>query len=82
MRTKIEYPVNGTDLTIFIYGSVIGSREMHDIELWEVIAKLNNTEVFRYDGDYHGLLAETDLGEEIMNIANNFLVEEKFYEQV
>lgn len=83
MKIKFDYPVNGVDLSIYVEGDIVGtSREMHDLELWEVIAKLNGVEVFRYDGEDHGLLAETDLGEEIINTAKNILVEENFYDKV
>lgn len=83
MRIRIDYPINGVDLSIYIEGDIVGlSRELHDLELWEVVAKFKGVEVYRYDGEYHGLLAGTDLGEEIINTAKNILVEEKFYDKV
>lgn len=84
MKIKIDYPINGTDLSLFIDGDVVGaSREDHDLFLHGVIAKLGTKEVFRYDGDEHGLLKETEISEEIRQIAETLLVEEKFrYEQV
>lgn len=83
MKIKFDYPINAVDLSIYVEGDIFGlSREQHDLELWEVIAKLNGVEVFRYDGDEHGLLAGTDISEEIINTAKNILVEEKFYDKV
>lgn len=84
MKIKIDYPVNGTDLSLFIDGEVIGkSREEHDLFLYGVIAKLGTKEVFRFDGEEHGLLKETDMSDEIKQIAETLLVEEKFrHEQV
>lgn len=83
MKIKFDYPVNGVDLSIYLEGDIAGlSREVHDLELWEVIARLKGVEVFRYDGEEHGLLSGTDLSEEILNTAKNILVEEKFYDKV
>jgi hypothetical protein len=85
MKIKIEYPINGVDLDLFISGEVIGkSREDHDLFLYDVIARLGKSEVFRFDGDEHGLLKETELSEEIRQISETLLVEEKFrkHEQV
>jgi len=83
MKIKIDYPVNGQDLSVYIVGDVVGlSREMHDLELWEVVARFKNVEVFRYDGEQHGLLANTEIAEDIMQTAQNLLVEEKFYDKV
>lgn len=85
MKIKIDYPINGTDLSLFIDGEIIGkTREDHDLFLYGIIAKLGNKEVFRYDGgDEYGLLRETEISEEIRQIAETLLVEEKFsHEQV
>ena len=77
---KIDYPINGTDVNLYITGEVVGqSREEHDLFLHEIIAKLNNTEVFRYEGgDEHGLLKYTDISEDIIQMSESLLVEEKF----
>lgn len=79
MKITINYPVNGCDLDLFIEGDVDGtSREDHDIELYHVRAKYNGVEVFRFDGEEHGLLSDSDISDDILCIAETMLVEYKF----
>lgn len=83
MKITINYPVNGCDLDLFIEGEVEGvSREDHDIELYHVKAKYNGVEVFRFDGEEHGLLKESEISDDILCIAETMLVEYKFPEDV
>jgi hypothetical protein len=84
MRGTIEYPINGTPLEIFVHGDVVGVLHDHEVYVHKIIAKLNKTEVFRYeDGEEKGLLMLTDMSEEIRNFISAYLVELKFYyEQV
>lgn len=65
MRIKFDYPVNGQDLDIFVEGEVDG--ELFDIH--KLVAKFRSVEVLRIEEDQSGLLAETELAEEIINIA-------------
>lgn len=71
MRLKLNYPVNGCDLDLFIEGQADGQFA----EIHKLIAKYNSVEVFRYDEDEAGLLAGTGLSSEIMNIAQSLLIE-------
>jgi len=72
MRLKLNYPVNGCDLDLFIDGQADGQFA----EIHKLIAKYNSVEVFRYDEDENaGLLAGTELSSEIMNIAQSLLIE-------
>jgi len=83
MKIKIDYPVNGQDLSVYIEGDIVGlNRELHDLELWEVVARFKNVEVFRFDGEQHGLISNTEIAEDIIQTAKNILVEEKFYDKV
>lgn len=77
---NIDYPINGTDLNISIQGKVFGSLDDYEAGLEKVIARIGNTEVFRYDGECEsGLLKYSELSEEIMNISTTILVEEQFH---
>ncbi len=79
MKITINYPVNGCDLDLRIEGEVHGlSRDEFNSEIHLITAKYGNVEVFRYDGEEHGLLAESELSEEIMLLSETLLVEEKF----
>lgn len=69
MRLKFEYPVNGQDLDIFVEGNVDG--ELFDIH--KLVAKFRSVEVLRVEEEQSGLLAETDLAEEIINIAKSVM---------
>ena len=83
MKITINYPVNGCDLDLFIEGVVDGtSREDHDLELYHVRAKYNGVEVFKFDGEEHGLLKESEISDDILCIAETMLVEYKFAEDV
>lgn len=83
MKITINYPVNGCDLDLFIEGDVDGtSREDHDLELYHVKAKYKGVEVFRFDGEEHGLLKDTMTSDDILTIAETMLVETKFAENV
>lgn len=83
MKITINYPVNGCDLDLFIEGDVDGtSREDHDLELYHVKAKYNGVEVFKFDGEQHGLLKESEISDDILCIAETMLVETKFAEDV
>jgi hypothetical protein len=71
MKLKLNYPVNGCDLDLFIDGQADGQFA----EIHKLIAKFKNVEVFRFDEDEAGLLAGTGLSSEIMNIAQSLLIE-------
>lgn len=81
MKISINYPVNGCDLDLFIEGDIDGtSREDHDIFLYRVIAKYKGVEVFKFDGEEHGLLKETMTSDDILTISKSMLIEFKFSE--
>ena len=82
MKVKLHYPVNGCDLELTIYGSVSGpSPELCLYEVSEITAKLGPTKVFIYDGEQKGLLANTQIAEEIFQFATSQLID-IHYEQV
>lgn len=79
MKIEINYPINGCDLQLKFEGDVHGlSRDEHNIEVYGIVAKFKGIEVFRYDGEEHGLLANSELSEEITLLVESFLVEQKF----
>lgn len=71
MKLKLNYPLNGCDLDLFIDGQADGQFA----EIHKLIAKYKNVEVFRFDEDESGLLAGTRLASEIINIAQSLLIE-------
>ena len=79
MKITINYPVNGCDLNLSIDGEVHGlSRDEYNLEVLMITAKYGDVEVFRYDGEEHGLLADSEMSEEIILASETLLVEEKF----
>ena len=79
MRITINYPVNGCDLDLDINGEVHGlSRDEFNLEIFLITAKYGDLEVLRYDGEEHGLLADSEMSEEIMLLSESLLIEEKF----
>lgn len=69
MRIKFDYPVNGQDIDIFVEGNTDGEL----FEIHKLVAKLRSVEVLRVEEEQTGLLADTELGEEIINIAKSVL---------
>jgi hypothetical protein len=69
MKIKIDYPINGEDVDIFVEGVSDGQH----YEIYKLIAKLKSVEIFRMEEEQSGLLAETELAEEIINIAKSIL---------
>lgn len=69
MRIKFDYPVNGQEIDIFVEGNTDG--ELYEIH--KLVAKLRSVEVLRVEEEQSGLLAETELAEEIINIAKSVL---------
>lgn len=69
MKIKFDYPINGEDVDIFVEGNTDGQH----YEIYKLIAKLKSVEVLRLEEDQSGLLAETELAEEIINIAKSVL---------
>lgn len=80
MTIKLNYPINGCDLDLLVEGEVYGlTRDEYNYEIYNVIAKYNDMEVFRVDQDGEsGLISRTDLADEIIMIAESLLVQEKF----
>jgi|LauGreDrversion4_2_1035121.scaffolds.fasta_scaffold2452677_2 hypothetical protein len=79
MKITINYPVNGCDLNLSIDGEVHGlSRDEYNLEVFKITAKYGDVEVFSYDGEEHGLLADSEMSEEIILVSETLLVEEKF----
>jgi asparagine synthetase A len=70
----IDFPLNGHDLVLFFEGRPIDETET---EVFKVVANFKRTEVFRFDGEKEtGLLAYTDMSEDIMNAVKTLLQEE------
>ena len=65
MKIKLDYPINGHDLSLHIVRS--------PSDLMCVSAKLKRLEVFRYDGNHHGLLSNTQIADEIIHISKTIL---------
>ena len=83
MKITINYPVNGCDLDLYIEGDVDGtSREEYDLDLYYVKAKYKGVDVFKFDGEEHGLLKDTMTSDDILTIAETMLVEYKFSDNV
>jgi hypothetical protein len=81
VKISINYPVNGCDLDLFIEGDIDGiSREEHELDLYHVRAKYKGVEVFKFDGEEHGLLKDTMTSDDILTISKSMLVEFKFSE--
>lgn len=69
MKIKFDYPINGEDVDIFVEGVSDGQH----YEIYKLIAKFRSVEIFRLEEEQSGLLAETELAEEIINIAKSIL---------
>lgn len=79
MKILINYPLNGCDLDLNIEGEVYGlSRDEFNLEIYLITANYGNIEVFRYDGEEHGLLSKSSISEEILLVSETLIVEEKF----
>jgi hypothetical protein len=72
MKIRIDYPVNGQDLSVDIVGDTVGINIVNGLE---VVAWLKNVEVFRYSGEQRGLLANTEIAKDIMYVAKVILLD-------
>jgi hypothetical protein len=65
MKVRFEYPVNGEDIDIFVDGETDGEH----FDIHKLSAKYRSVEILRVEDVQSGLLAETELADEIINIA-------------
>ena len=72
MKISMSYPINGHDVDLFIDGIADGE----EVEFSRVIVKYKNVELFRFDGIQKGLLTNTEIADEIMNVCTNILIDE------
>lgn len=72
MKIKMNYPINGYDVDLFIDGIADGEI----VEFAKVIVKYHNAELFRFDGIQKGILVNTEIADEIMNICTTILIDE------
>ena len=72
MKISMSYPINGHDVDLFIDGIADGEL----VEFAKVIVKYKNAELFRYDGVQKGILVNTEIADEIMNICTTILIDE------
>jgi hypothetical protein len=69
MKVRFEYPVNGEDIEIFVDADMDG--EHYDIH--KLSARFRSVEILHFEEGQSGLLAETELADEIINIAKAVL---------
>ena len=72
MKISINYPINGHDVDLFIDG--IADEDF--VEFNKVIVKYKNAELFRFDGVSKGILNNTEIADEIMNVCTTILIDE------